>query len=390
MPVDLGPGRRPAPAAEPDRPPLLRHGHRGRSSSSLRRDGDDVRGRDRLRPEDVLRGPARRRVSPRCCSRPSASARSTPGLAARRGGLHRRTGYPLVFSARPEGTGPALVRGTAYGFLWWVVVEPDPGAALATAASTGPSDRRGGRGPAAAVPAARRRDRGRSSSGWAALARGLFVDDVRARCTHGPAPAACAPSGTARWPGSSAGSLFALRVMEPWRRCPPWPAWSGHDGAVAGWIVHLVIALLIGVSYAMLFRGSSFDLTSGIGWGVSYGFFWWVLGALTLLPVLLGQPRRWNAAATGRGLSRASSGTSPMAAALGAVLRVAGAAGESVVGDAQPRRSRTGHRPARADPRLGARALDPDRPHRPDHAGAGGRAVRLVASAEAGGFAFDG
>lgn len=58
-----------------------------------------------------------------------------------------------------------------------------------------------------------------------------------------------------------------------------------------------MIAQVIGVSYALFFRGRSYDLVSGVGWGLSYGFFWWVLGALTLLPVLLGQPPRWEAAA---------------------------------------------------------------------------------------------
>jgi hypothetical protein len=33
------------------------------------------------------------------------------------------------------------------------------------------------------------------------------------------------------------------------------------------------------------------------GGGVSYGFLWWVLGNLTLLPVLLGEAPRWGAAA---------------------------------------------------------------------------------------------
>jgi len=73
----------------------------------------------------------------------------------------------------------------------------------------------------------------------------------------------------------------------------------GGDAYALGLIVHLVISQLIGVSYALLFRRRSFDTASGIGWGVSYGFLWWVLGALTLLPALLGGPLRWNAVAMG-------------------------------------------------------------------------------------------
>src|SRR5262249_34507963 len=34
---------------------------------------------------------------------------------------------------------------------------------------------------------------------------------------------------------------------------------------------------------------------SALGWGVSYGLFWWFLGPLTLLPILLGAPPSWTA-----------------------------------------------------------------------------------------------
>ena len=82
------------------------------------------------------------------------------------------------------------------------------------------------------------------------------------------------------------------------------PTVAGLVGArspVIGLIVHLVIAQLIGVSYAVLFRRRSFDLASGIGWGVSYGFLWWVLGDLTLLPVLNGSAPQWCAAGIAAG-----------------------------------------------------------------------------------------
>ena len=29
---------------------------------------------------------------------------------------------------------------------------------------------------------------------------------------------------------------------------------------------------------------------SGLGWGAAYGFGWWILGGLILMPVLLGMP----------------------------------------------------------------------------------------------------
>src|SRR5690606_1479904 len=59
---------------------------------------------------------------------------------------------------------------------------------------------------------------------------------------------------------------------------------------VAGWVVHLLIAQGIGVAYTLLFRGRGYDLVSGVGWGLSYGFLWWVFGGLTLMPAVLGVP----------------------------------------------------------------------------------------------------
>lgn len=54
----------------------------------------------------------------------------------------------------------------------------------------------------------------------------------------------------------------------------------GSTSAVTGLIVQLVVADLIGASYGLLFRRQSYDIGSALGWGVSYGFFWWVLGPL--------------------------------------------------------------------------------------------------------------
>jgi hypothetical protein len=66
---------------------------------------------------------------------------------------------------------------------------------------------------------------------------------------------------------------------------------------LTGLIVHLVIASVIGMSYGLLFRFQSYEIGSALGWGVSYGFFWWILGALTLMPLLLGNGLQWTVAA---------------------------------------------------------------------------------------------
>lgn len=125
-------------------------------------------------------------------------------------------------------------------------------------------------------------------------ARFLFSDEVRRynRFTAGPQRVQAILRGAGA--GIVGGLIFTIvfvqiggldRVSEL----------VGAESAVVGFLVHMVIATIIGVSYALLFRRHSFDVRSGIGWGVAYGLLWWILGALTLLPVFLGGDPQWSA-----------------------------------------------------------------------------------------------
>lgn len=69
----------------------------------------------------------------------------------------------------------------------------------------------------------------------------------------------------------------------------------GSTSPGVGLAVHLIISVILGSTYGLFFRRQSDDLTSGIGWGVSWGFLWWVVGALTVLPVWLGGDPQWSA-----------------------------------------------------------------------------------------------
>jgi uncharacterized membrane protein YagU involved in acid resistance/succinate dehydrogenase/fumarate reductase cytochrome b subunit len=64
---------------------------------------------------------------------------------------------------------------------------------------------------------------------------------------------------------------------------------------LSGFFVHMGIAVIVGSSYALLFRGHSYDVGSALGWGTSYGFLWWLLGPLTLMPYFLGTTPAWTA-----------------------------------------------------------------------------------------------
>jgi uncharacterized membrane protein YagU involved in acid resistance len=78
---------------------------------------------------------------------------------------------------------------------------------------------------------------------------------------------------------------------------------TGSNGPLAGIVVNLAIGVAIGVSYGLLFRRLCQDVTCALAWGLSYGFLWWILGPLTLLPALLGGDPDWTAAAAGGALS---------------------------------------------------------------------------------------
>jgi uncharacterized membrane protein YagU involved in acid resistance len=260
----------------------------------LRRDGHAVI-KDHLRPRTLLRG-----VLAAVIVGLFLVLTFGIGAGARLGWLPAvavcmGVGYPLVFTGRTEGIGPALVRGTAYGFLWWVVIS----LTLSPIFDDGTID---WSQPSAAAAMARLPPYLLASAGIAlvfdglgSLARNLFVDDVRL-LHHEAGTRGLRAVGYGALSGLVGGIIFGF-VWGTVDVLPTVARLVGARGTVAGWIVHLIIAQLIGVSYAVLFRGRSYDLTSGLGWGLSYGFFWWTFGALTLLPVLLGQPPRWNATA---------------------------------------------------------------------------------------------
>ncbi|WP_406414252.1 hypothetical protein [Streptomyces sp. NBC_01614] len=211
-------------------------------------------------------------------------------------GLLAGASYAVVFGDAREGSGPALIRGAAFGFVWWglaaVTVSPlldgrglewTP-AAVRTAVPSLPGHVLLGAGTALL-------------SGWlGSLSRVVFSDDVRhaqeGRLTGGRV--------ISIWHGviaGLAGGVLFTGVMVAVGFLPTVAALVGSESEVVGLVLHLLISQVVGVTYAVFFRRRSFDAASGVGWGVSYGFLWWVLGNLTLLPVLLGADPQWSAAA---------------------------------------------------------------------------------------------
>lgn len=64
----------------------------------------------------------------------------------------------------------------------------------------------------------------------------------------------------------------------------------GQDGAAVGWVVHLAISVLFGLGYAVTIGPRSTSWSRALGLGAAYGVVWWVLGALIIMPAILGMP----------------------------------------------------------------------------------------------------
>ncbi len=102
--------------------------------------------------------------------------------------------------------------------------------------------------------------------------------------------------------GSLAGGLLFSLVMLATGTLPKVAQLVGGASSELGFVVHLLISALIGMSYGLLFRREAPDGGSGIGWGLVYGLIWWFVGPLTLFPILLGGSLTWSLQAASQAL----------------------------------------------------------------------------------------
>ncbi len=211
-------------------------------------------------------------------------------------GLLAGLGYAWLYP-RPFGAaGAGLVRGVVYGFFWWIAgartlipLLNGDGLAWSLAATRTDFPSLPGFllfGAAVAL----------LYQWFHRLVEFLLAEDVGRYHHEGAGTQGLRALGQGAAAGLVGGLLFTV-VMVQIGFLPTVARLVGAVSPLAGFIVHLAIAALIGMSYGLLFRRQSYDLGSAVGWGVSYGFVWWVLGPLTLLPALLGSTPQWSVAA---------------------------------------------------------------------------------------------
>jgi uncharacterized membrane protein YagU involved in acid resistance len=208
-------------------------------------------------------------------------------------GMLAGVGYALLYPRPGDSAGAGLIRGSVYGFFWWVA-----GAlTLLPLLDNGHLawSLEAARSSFALLPGFLLFGAATALfyHGFDALTRLLFADITLHDDQEGVGTQGLRVLGRGIVAGTIGGLLFTV-VMVQLGFLPIVASLIGSTSPLAGFIVHLVISDLIGTSYGLLFQRKSYDIGSALGWGVSYGFFWWILGPLTLMPILLGAPPQWT------------------------------------------------------------------------------------------------
>ena len=208
-------------------------------------------------------------------------------------GLLAGVGFALLYPRPTDSAGAGLIRGAMYGFLWWVAA---PLSVLSLLDGSGlPWDLNEVRELFPSMP-------GYILFGGAmavfyqwlgALVRMLFSDTVAGGDQEGVGTQGLRAVSRGVVAGLVGGLVFTSVMVET--GLSNVADLIGGTSPVTGFFVHLVIANLVGASYGLLFQRQAYDIGSALGWGATYGFIWWIIGPLTLMPALLGTTPEWTA-----------------------------------------------------------------------------------------------
>lgn len=77
---------------------------------------------------------------------------------------------------------------------------------------------------------------------------------------------------------------------------------AGSSSPAVGFAVHMVISIIIGIGFALVLGGFATTTGKSIIAGLLYGMFWWFMGPLTLMPLMMGMGTQWSAEAMGKAM----------------------------------------------------------------------------------------
>ena len=204
--------------------------------------------------------------------------------------------FSLLFCGEIQGVGSGLVWGVNYGLLWWVL---GPLTLMPwLLGMEGRPDWSLGAGQAVFPALVAHMLYGALVGLFYSLANKLwqvlFVDsDPLNRPLEGAGTRGLRALLMGQAGGIIGGLLFTIATVGV-GALPRVGSLVGTESAFAGFVVHLVIATIIGSSYGLLFQREAYSYGSALAWGLVYGLVWWLLGALTLFPILLRQSVDWS------------------------------------------------------------------------------------------------
>ena len=207
--------------------------------------------------------------------------------------------FGLLFSREIRGLGSSMSYGAAYGVVWWFV------------------------GPLTLLPALTHRPIDYSAAHASTLFGSLVghviyglivgviyavVDRAWQRLFYESDPLNREPSdaGVRTLASLARGSIASLAggflfsvVMFSTGELPRVAALVGGTSIAVGFVVHMLISVIIGATYGLLFRYEAPNVFASLAWGLVYGAIWWFVGPLTLFPILLGTSLAWTSVAAG-------------------------------------------------------------------------------------------
>lgn len=87
--------------------------------------------------------------------------------------------------------------------------------------------------------------------------------------------------------GLVGGGIFGVQMLLA-EMMPMIASMIGAENIVIGFIIHLLISAFIGGTFGFIASYIPNNLLTLVGAGVGYGIVWWVLGALLIMPAVLG------------------------------------------------------------------------------------------------------
>lgn len=95
--------------------------------------------------------------------------------------------------------------------------------------------------------------------------------------------------------GLAFGALMAMMNM-----LPMVGMLAGSESPLVGFGIHMLISAAIGASYgglvSLIGLTPAYALAPGVGIGLGYGFVWWILGPLLIMPMMMGMGPQFESA----------------------------------------------------------------------------------------------